>query len=409
MSAEDFEQQISEKKERFASVKTDIMSTTESIKDLNIKIAKVENDISKYKGANKLFEALKNTSEIVRAPAQPQMASVELNDEHLEIIAKKRSAIRPLKDKMKNLSRQQEVLENQLFDTRLDISEELNEICCLKEALRETSDKSTYIQAKNAWLRDQLSETINEKKQFNQMRREAEAALASLKERAVSNTTLEGGRLDLEKSICSLQDQYNSLKVEIDKLKGELNQIAKDKQQMNEDKEKQSKEIKSSVNWENEKQQLKKELADITEQLANRKKEVTSKEKVASRETNHYEKYAQYVKKWSLKLNETELPSESVSALYDSLNASKEEIANKLQEKNERMSQLVIENAKLEKELSRKKKALNRVVDQFHSDESTMKKSTEEKRRKFQEEEKKLLAQIDEAKIKLAQKYLQVE
>ena len=405
-SVAELEQEISEKKERFESVKNDIESAKENIKDLNLKIYQVKNDITNFVNANRLFAALKSAADIARTVTKPPPEKVELNDEHLEIIAKKRSELKPLKDKMLELAKTQEVLEHQLFDMRVDISEEKNEILDLKEQIREANDRANYTQAKNNSLREQLNEKVNEKRSHNETKREAEQALATLKDRAESSMSYAGGRLDLVKSIISLQDQYNNLKSDIADIESAIEEEKRAKRQAQEESERQKKELQEAVNWKIEKEELKKEYADLMEQINSQKKDVRGKEKKATKQIQQFERYAPLVKKWALKLGDIEEPEESVYALYDKLNKAKEDRKLASQQKHDEMAKLVVSNARLEKDVNRKRKALDRVVEQFHTDEAAMKKSIEEKKESFVQEEQKLLKQIDEAKIKLAQKYL---
>ena len=398
-----------DKVQRYKSVKQDIAAVQNEIKTLNTQIFQVSNDITNYVNANRLFEALMNASEISRYATKPKPAKVELNDEHREIIAKKVNELQPLKEKMKELGKQQQILEHQLFDMRVDISEELNEIFDLKESIRQTEDKSIHLQYQSNWLTDYLSEKVNERKLLNQTKNQAEQAFAVLKDRAETNTTLTGGRLDLEKSIISLQDQYNNLRSEIDELNSAIEEEKQAKRAAKEENERQKQEHSEAVNWRTEKEELKQELADLNEQIAQQKKEVQGKEKKASRENSQFERYAPLVKKWALKLNSTEVPEESVSALYEKLNEAKEKKKQEAKEKHNKMTQLVVSNSRLEKEVNRKRKALDRVVEQFHTDEAQMKQSIDDKKTSFEQEEQRLLQQIDDAKLKLAQKYLQAK
>jgi hypothetical protein len=68
------------------------------------------------------------------------------------------------------------------------------------------------------------------------------------------------------------------------------------------------------------------------------------------------------------------------------------------------MNKILIENKKLEKTLSEKKNILNRMALKFQSEEKTTKQQNVEKHSEYESKEAKLLEQIYQARIKLANK-----
>lgn len=404
-TSEELLQEISEKKERFNSVNNEIQGVINEIKNLNIEISEIQNDITNFTNANRLFESIEVTSISARSLNEtPPEIPVVLNDEHIEIITKKKSNIRQLKHTTQEIAQEQQVLETQLFDTLMGVSNANNTVIQLKEDLRTHEQHSNYLQSKMAWLNDQLNERNNEVRIINQTKREAEQALAALKDRFISNTTLSGGRLDLEKTIISLQNQYNSLMETIDNLKNHMDEDTRLRQESKEAANRQTTEQNSSVNWMNERQQLREDLQKLNQEISEKKSKVQSLEKTVTKKVAAFEKFAPLIKKWSNKLNTVEIPSESVAQLNEKISQAKAQNDEARKQSHEKMTNLLMENAKLEKEVNRKRIALNRIVEQFHTDEFAMKKDNEEQKAQYELEEKKLLDQINEVKIKIAQK-----
>lgn len=402
---EELIREISEKKERLNSINSDIQNTVNEIKHYNTEISEIQNDITNFTNANRLFESIEVTSISARSLNEtPPEIPVVLNDEHIEIITKKRSNIRQLKQTAQDLAQEQQVLESQLFENLMEVSNSNNKIIELKEAFRNHESHSTYLQSKVAWLKDQLSERINECNLINQTKREAEQALAALKDRVISNTVQPGGRLDLEKTILSLQNQYNKLMTDIDNLKNHINEDTRLREESKENANRQTTEQNSSVNWQNERAQLREDLARLNQEIQAKKQKVQTLEKSVSKKAAAFEKHAPLVKKWSSKLESVEVPEDSVAQLYEKINQTKAQKEAEQKKHHEEMTSLLVENAKLEKEVARKRLALNRIVEQFHTDEAAMKKENEERKTQYEVEEKKLLDQINIFKIKIAQK-----
>ena len=72
----------------------------------------------------------------------------------------------------------------------------------------------------------------------------------------------------------------------------------------------------------------------------------------------------------------------------------------------QQIAELIVNNSKLQDEVNRRRRTLERIVTQFHSDENLMRKKIDDITEKATKEEEKLLKLIESTKIKMAQRQL---
>lgn len=226
-------------------------------------------------------------------------------------------------------------------------------------------------------------------------------------DRAKNFDGLDGGRLDIEKSIINLQNQLRALEQDIRDVNSKI-QSASDANDafMEEMRAKQS-QFDEAVDWQREKEDLQREFQELTQEIKERKAALTHKEQKNESKQAILAKYGPLLKKWKGKTGQINVPADkTIAQLWAELNEARTKSGDMVRNAEKEIGELVIKNAKLEDELQRRRTALERAISQTYAEENQFRKRIEEKQMRAEAEESRLLQQIQEAKLKLAQKQL---
>lgn len=400
--------QIQEKENRLFDLRLQIEQTKRNVEILQNNISDAKAEISTIENSNRMLRK----AQPVTLPERPvdKEGPIVLNEDHINLLNDKKNMLPPLYTQVKSLEEEQEQYELQLEQIRTENDDYQTEITELEEEIRTANAEGNKAQTQYVYVQGQLQERTNEVHLLERLKRDAEQAYAQMVDRANNYDTLEGGRLDTEKTIISLQDQLRQIELDI-KTTEERIHIAKKEEKENEDEIKREREeIDSNVNWAAEKEDLENELRELTEEVRKKKEELNKAHQKNTNFQAEFTKYAPFVKKWKGKI-----PNEvyndpgnnlTVKELWKELKEAQKSYEEQQRQSEKEMTEIMTKNAKLEEEVSRKRSCLERSISQFHADEFSCRKRIDEKREKAAAEEDRLLGQIEEAKLKLAQKQL---
>ena len=401
---------VEEKENRLQQINIQIEDLNNNIFELTKTITQSKNDITSFKNANTLYKYLETASKTDRILSNNQIdENISLNDEHIEIIKNLKNKIFPLANEATLLLEQQKELENRLFLMREEC-DHLNLIIFQdKEQIRTTSIENNLILMNINLLKEQLIERTNEIRSLEQLRREVENSLNSIKDKALICNNNDGGRLDLEKNIISLQSQIQTFENEIFILNNRITQLKNLENEQIKNNEIQEKNHNLIVDWKSEQIELKNQLENLLNEIKEQKNILNIKEKNNIKEINELDKYLPLIKKWKSQLNIIKVPTESLEVLWKDLNNLIIQNNSNNQNLEKKLIDIVNKNEKLQKELDRKKNYLDRIISQFHFEENLNYKQLEEEKEFYLKEEINLLKKIKELKLKVAQNYLLIK
>jgi len=159
-------------------------------------------------------------------------------------------------------------------------------------------------------------------------------------------------------------------------------------------KKKESQKFDSLINWQTERAELKAELKQLNDSIKIKKENISNTDKELSKQNSNFEKYSPLVEKWRGLGGDVEIPEESIPELWQMLENEKKNAEKKRITEEREMSELIVNNLRLEEEITRKRNTLKRLTEQFQSEGNQVKKSMKEKQNSYEAEEKKLLQQI---------------
>lgn len=400
--------QIQEKENRLFDLRAQIEQTKRNVEILQNNISDAKAEITSIENSNRMLRK----AQPITIPERPvdKEGPINLNEDHLNLLNAKKNMLPPLYAQVKKLEEEQEQYELQLEQIRAENDDFQTEITELQEEIRASNAESNKTQTQYGYVQGQLQERTNEVHLLERLKRDAEQAYAQMVDRANNYDTLEGGRLDTEKTIISLQDQLRQVEFDIKSTEERIHQAKKEEKEHEDEIKREKEELDSNVNWAAEKEDLERELKELTEEVRRKKEEIN---KAHHKNTNfqaEFTKYAPFVKKWKGKI-----PNEvyndpannlTIKELWKQLKEAEKNYEQLQKQSEKEMREVMTKNAKLEEEVARKRSSLERSISQFHADEFSSRKRIEEKREKSAAEEDRLLGQIEEAKLKLAQKQL---
>ena len=399
---------IQEKEERLNELKAQIEQTKQNVEALQNNISQTKAEITSIENSNRM---LRNTQPVT-VPERPpdKEGPVILNEEHQNMLMDKKNQLPPLYAKVKSLEEEQEQLEQQLEQIREENDDLQTEITELTEAIRTANAEGNKAQTQCNYVQMQIQERTNEIHLLEKLKRDAETAYAQMMDRANNYDGIDGGRLDTEKTIISLQDQLRTVEAEIKEIEDRIADARQAEEEHEEEIKREKEELDSNVNWAAEKEDLENELRELTEEVTRRREELNKTHKKNTNFQADFAKYAPLVKKWRGKIPEEvqddPARNSSVKELWKQLKDAEKNYEQLQRQSEKEMTEIMAKNAKLEEEVARRRAQLERSISQFHAEEFLCRKRIEEKREKAAVEEDKLLGQIEEAKLKLAQKQL---
>lgn len=399
---------LSQKESRVQDLNNEIEDEKSAIQQLNLSISELQADILRFQNANKLYQYLKPSTIPEHAIDTDEDKAVEFNEEHTNILKEKRDLIPPLKAETEILDNNQKNSENRLTTIRTQYDDAQNSIVELQEKIRFVTSESLRSARELHYVEDQITERQNEIRMMEGLKREAQNALSSLLERANDADGLGGGRLDTEKSIVSLQDQLRLVEQEIDDVNGKMDRTKAEDEQDQAEKVNQESAHVAAVNWEKEKKELQEELKDLLQQIQKKKQTLKLTESKTTQDSFSTTRVIPLVKKWqNKKVPNAHVPEDAtIESMLAMLDQVKQERENSQIKSEQQIAELIVNNSKLQEEVSRRRKALERIVTQFHADENLMRKKIDDITEKATREEEKLLKQIESTKIKMAQRQL---
>ena len=399
---------LSQKEVRVQELNEEIEEEKSAIQQLNLSISELQADILRFQNANKLYQYLKPSTIPEHTIDSEEDKVVEFNEEHTNILKAKRDLIPPLKSETEILDNNQKNAENRLTTIRSQYDDSQNSIIELQEKIRFATSESLRSARELHYVEDQISERQNEIRMMEGLKREAQAALSSLLDRANDADGLGGGRLDTEKSIISLQDQLRMVEQEIDGINDRMRRFLEEDERDIAEKENLKSTHVAAVNWAKEKEELQTELKELTQKIQKKKQTLKLTESKTTQDSFSTTRVIPLVKKWhGKKVSNAYVPEDAtIESMLARLDEVKQERDSKQLKSEHEIAELIVNNSKLQDEVNRRRKALERIVTQFHSDENLMRKKIDDITEKATKEEEKLLKLIESTKIKMAQRQL---
>ena len=401
------ERSVAEKEERLEALQQEIDAYQAEVDALHQKILDTKFAINKTENSNRLLQQFKPVTVPEYPLEEVAKDEVQFNMEHDEILRQKNDILQPLKKEITELDEQRSYLEDQLDALVLETQDFQAEIVELTEAIRLRNAEGDRIQTQCGYVFDQVTERSTEIKMLERLKHEGEMAYSQLLDRAKNFDALDGGKIDIEKSVINLQNQLRALESEIQDLNTKIQNDKEEDDAIMEDLKNRQNQFETAVDWQTEKEDLLRELQELTDEIKERKASLSQKEQKNESKQAGIAKYGPLLKKWKGKTGNVEIPAgKSISQLWAEMNearAKSEELAQRIERE---IRDLVNKNGKLEEELEKRKATLQRVISQSYAEEHQFRKGIEERGNRARAEELKLLQQIQEVKLRIAQKNL---
>lgn len=400
VAAAEKEQRLQELQEEIDAYQADVDQLNQQILDMKYQITKTEN-------ANRLYQQFKPVTVPEYPLEETTDEDVQFNFEHDEILRQKNDILQPLKKEIATLDEERAHLEDQLAALVSETEEFQTEIVELTESIRYMNAEGDRIQTQCAYVYDQVTERSAEVKMMERLKREGEMAYAQLLDRSQNFDAIDGGKIDIEKSVLNLQTTLRAVEAEIHDITTKMQNATDENEAIMDDLKTRQSQFEAAVDWQTEKEDLLRELQELTDEIKERKANLSHKEQKNESKQAGIAKYGPLLKKWRGKTANVEIPSDkSVSQLWSEMNEKKarsEDLAGRIDRE---IRELVTQNAKLEDELERRKAALQRVISQSYAEEHQFRKGIEDRTARAKAEEQKLLQQIQDVKLKIAQREL---
>ena len=405
--AEEREREISAKERRLEDLQQEVEDNKSAIEELNQEILEIKVSITRTENANKLFQHFKPVTVSEYPPDEILDEEVDLDPAHEEILRGKRDALQVLKTEVKALEDEKQQLESQLEALVEETDSFQTETVELTEAIKTMNAEGERMQTQCAYVREEIGERHNEVKVLEKLKREGETAYAQLKDRAQNFDSLDGGRIDIEKTIVNLQSQLQSLEEEIREANSHILAASEENDAFMEAAKARQNHFEEKVDWQRERDDLQRELQELTDQIKERKSTLSHKEQKNDSKQVTIAKYGPLLKKWKGKTGGVEIPEDkTVNQLWAELGEARTQSEDMVKKAEKELGELVLSNAKLEEELQRRKNSLQRIISQAYAEENQFRRSIEDKQLRAEAAEHRLLQQIQDAKLKLAQRQL---
>ena len=393
--------------DRLRELNSQISEVKEIIRSLNHEISELKMDIFRYENANILYRVIKPATIPEKSPSTEDF--VEMNEEHQNILRDKRDRLAPLRKQVEELRVEQDINEDRLIALYQDCDQLQGELDDLVDSTRVADSDGIRAQAELRYVKDQIKERKNEIKMMQNLRREAEIALSQFIGRADNVDGLVGGRLDSEKAILSLQNELRVAHAELVELRDRIADANDYEEAEVRETDKKQHDHDTVVNWEEEREDLTEELRRLTLEIRKRKGELHVTENKLDHKQANLATLVPLIVKWRGQDGTAAPEGATVTQLLARLEEARKDRDARMKRDQDRVAELITNNARLEKEVGKSRDALTRVVAQFRADENTMKREVDELRAKSDAEEQRLLKQIELTKLKIAQNKLRRE
>jgi predicted nucleic acid-binding Zn-ribbon protein len=395
MSTEDQEARLQQLRYQIIEAKTRVQSLHQEISTTKMGIVNTENDAR-----------LAQHRKPLTIPERPGTGTVELNEEHEEILRTKRDLLPSLVQSVIDLQEERTQLESDLALIVSESNDFETELVDLNEATRQSTTESTRLQSELMYSQKQISERKNEIRLLERLKGEANTAYAQLVDRAENFEGIDGGRLDLESSIENLKSQLSAIREEVAQLEIDIDDANTENRRDLANIYAKRQQFAEAVDWTVERDDLRRELEALTREIQDRKADVNVGEQRNIVKQQSLAKYGPVVAKWKGKTGDGEVPDKTVAQLWSEMEDAKRVSDEIIRDSEREMSELLMKNAKLEAELARRKTTVERSISYFYAEEHQFRKRIEDRRQNAEDEEKKIIAQIQKTKLKLAQKHL---
>jgi chromosome segregation ATPase len=337
----------------------------------------------------------------------PKALSIyEFNEDHGNLLRAKRDEVAPLLAEVERLRLEKNTLEDELGNLVGEVEDFQTDVTEWTEAICRTSAEGDRLQTESEYLEKQLAERRTEIRMLERLKADADAAYSQLAERAANGDALRGGRLDVEKSIDNLRNQLSDVRAQIAAAESELGRLEDDTQAADAQLQTRRENFEEAVDWQSERQDLRAELKSLLEEIANRKSCLTTGEQRNAARIASITKYGPLVTKWQGRTGPDAPPAKSIAQMWQEMEEAKKKSAAMIEVAEKELNDLMARNAKLEDEVARSRQVLERTISQFYAEENQFRKRIDERRQKAEAEENKLLRQIQDARLRLAQKHL---
>jgi predicted nucleic acid-binding Zn-ribbon protein len=397
-SAAEKERRLEDLQQQIAAAKGRVTELNQRINTEKLEISQAENELTLARHRKPLT--------VSERPVDPHTpVRYELNDEHEEILRKKRDCLPPLCREVEQLTEEQDQLQAQLNGLVEETDTFQSETTDLTESIRRSSGEGDRLQTELNYVEKQVAERKNEIRMLERLKNDADTAYAQLLDRAENADTLPGGRLDIEKAIDNLRTQISATRGHMEEREAMMSNSRADNDTDSAMMQARLGQFEEAVDWKVEREDLRAELDALTEEIRTRKAGVNAAEQRNTARQTSLAKYGPLVMKWRGKSNDP-APAKPMAQLWQELEETRRRSEEIVQAAEREMAEILQRNAKLEEDVTRRRQVLERTIAQFYGDENLSKKKIDEKRAKAEADEQKLLQQIQEAKLKLAQKYL---
>jgi hypothetical protein len=398
---------MAERQDLLTEISDEIFEVKKSIYDVFHHLNVVKGEIFDFENANLLFRHAKRPSLPEKIPSHDVV--VELNDDHAEILKQKRNHVAIQQAEIDQLQEKQAIDMENLNRVRegcrdLDIS-----MLNLTDELNRAEGDIARLQGELHYVDSQIRERKSEVKMMQELKREAERILARVVETSHGIIEDDGGRLDCEKAIVSLQGSIKAVDGELLSIRSDMNKDAADDAAQEEEWRRKVSSYEAVVDWETEERELKAELKRLQIAIRTKSSEVTSAEQKVSNQASIAARVAPILKKWSKSadIENTVVPDDcSVQQLIYDLDQVMRERYGRLKRNEDEILNLLSANGRLETQIGKSRAALERMIAQFQTDEDIAKKEIEDIVLKAKEEEEKLICQIERARLKVGQSLL---
>ena len=411
---------INEKEENLQNLINKTNETQSKIKEFYRKIYETENQRVEVEREIISLKCKQNYSLLDKKDKESNSSEeIELNEEHENILTSKVDVLRVLGAKAVEIKDQRKRNEEVLNTIKDDILNLTDEISQLQFDIQIEQNNSEKIRIEQAYLTNQVKERESEVKMMNNLKKEAEKQYHKVFQNEDSLNLTKKRNFEHQKA--DLQVQIDKINNQIEKLQSRITETEEFNQTTEQTNKEERKKFKSAVNWKAEEAELKAELKSLTEALAKKKEEESFAQKTQIKQAENSSNYAPYVKKWkgkglftSLKEDPEKLlisenpqySQKTAQEIYTALQVEKEKVDEIKKNKQKQLSDLTIHNSFLEKELEKKRSYLKLLILDLQREQAKAPLVLKKKQDKAQEEENKLLQQIMEAKMKIAQRLL---
>lgn len=398
---------LGQKKDELDEMLAKIDADQQEVDDLSVQVSNEQLEIEQLRRELSHTKKIRHYQDLETSGPRkdPGIDESKFSSDHRDFIMAKRNVIADLTNQISAIQGSTDLLEDETSGMQRDSVAWTCERGQLAKDISRAYSRRKELEQDVSMTRERLRELATDISMHERTAKDSEAALGELIARQESVEAMAGGKGEITRNVEHLDREIAELTRVVDMLDEDIENIKSDRENFEEKTNKDISRQQEVSNWKSEEDRLKSEMADLRREVAeaeNKLKQALSSADVKEARYNRLKALAALATETSGDVGAND--DVSVDVLLKKFDRASAEAAQRKDTGRDSLDEVVLNNAKLEALIAKRREELTRAISLFQGEQARLKAETEYRRTKAFDEERKIVEQIEAAKLKIARK-----